>query len=214
MAKKILVVLIGLWCALPVAAQEVTRQQSLWGRLYLQGKISPKWSWHWELDERLLVPAEQLQFISHAHLHRKLGPQTELSLGASYSTVSGTPEPRLFQELHWGIPVGKRWKLAQRYRTEQRFFHPAAGEWDIRLRARYRIQATFQASRHFSVKASDELLWQNTGFDQNRIYGAAEYRFSPVFALEMGYLNLYQRRKVGQYYNPHILRVTNYITFP
>jgi hypothetical protein len=65
---------------------------------------------------------------------------------------------------------------------------------------------------HLAVKASDELLWQNTGFDQNRIYSALEYRFSRHFSMEAGYLKIWQKRNENQYFNRDILRVTLYMT--
>lgn len=211
--RKIILLVLLLWSGTMAKAQEVTRQESWWLRLYFQGKINEKWAWHLELDERrLTTPHSQLQFITHAHIHRKINPALEAALGGSFSVVSEVEEPRLFQELHWSIPVTNRFKIANRFRTEERFFHKNADDWDVRFRGRYRLQMAYWGTSHFAVKASDELLWQNTGFDQNRIYSALEYRCCNRFSIEAGYLKIWQKRNENQYFNRDILRVTLYMT--
>ena len=93
-------------------SQTTVHQQAYWLRLYGRVKLNDKWSFQVEADERRLIkPDRQLQFIAHAHLHRKFGKYTEGALGTTFSAVRQStfdvPEGRLFQEFYWFLPLGK-----------------------------------------------------------------------------------------------------------
>jgi hypothetical protein len=194
-----------------ITAQEVTPQQSYWTRIYLQGKINEKWAWNLETDERRLIrPDRQLQFIAHAHIQIKPNPSLVIAGGTTYSLVNDIPEWRLFQEFYWTVPLTKKLKITNRFRTEQRSFHVTESNWQLRLRWRYRLQLAYTVNPKIILKCSDEYMWQDDNFDQNRIYAAIEYRFSKHFSCEMGYLKLYQRRKDNLFFNRDILRTTFY----
>jgi hypothetical protein len=195
-----------------VLPAQVTNQQSYWLRFYLQETFAKKWSWHLELDERRLInPDRQLQFITHAHVHRQLGKGTEVSMGGSYSVVNQVMEHRLFQEFHYSKLLGQRMIWANRFRTEQRRIEQDEGLWQWRFRVRYRLQLGYLLGKNWGLKLSDEIMWHTDAFDQNRIYVAIEKKFSKVFSLEIGYLKLYQFRSESAYGDRDILRSTFYL---
>ena len=198
---------------LRIIAQEVTHQQSYWVRVYFQGNIAPKWTWNIESDERRLIrPNAQLQFIAHLRVQRTLNKALAISGGSTWSVVNDIPEWRLFQEFHWTIPLTEKLKAYSRFRTEQRFFHVAEDDWQQHFRWRYRLQAAYSIWPYFIIKCSDEYMWQNDAFDQNRIYSAIEYRFSKWLSFEIGYLKLFQRRQENRFFCRDILRTTFYLT--
>lgn len=195
-----------------VLPAQVTNQQSYWLRFYFQETFAKKWSWHLELDERRLInPDRQLQFITHAHVHRQLGKGTEVSIGGSYSVVNQVMEHRLFQEFHYNKLLGQRMIWANRFRTEQRRMEKEEGLWQWRFRVRYRLQLGYLLGKNWGLKLSDEIMWHTDAFDQNRIYVAIEKKFSKVFSLEIGYLKLYQFRSESAYFDRDILRSTFYL---
>ena len=57
-------------------------------------------------------------------------------------------------------------------------------------------------------------MYHQDDFDQNRIYGAVEYKFKKDLSLEMGSLKLHQKRANNKgYYDRDNLRVTLYKDF-
>ncbi len=196
------------------AEAQTTHQQAYWLRVYARGKLQEKWSWHLELDERRLIrPDRQLQFIAHAHLHWRVGARTEVSLGGSHSIVNELPEWRLFQELHYVVPIGGQLRLANRFRTEQRWLSQVEGDWRLRFRLRFRLQLDYKIGAKWVAKISDEIMWHKEAFDQNRTYVAFERGLSKVLSWELGYLKIFQRRTESTCFERDILRSTFYLNF-
>jgi Protein of unknown function (DUF2490) len=190
---------------------QTTHQQAYWIRFYSRHRISSKWSWHLELDERrLMLPDRQLQFITHAHVHRALSSHWEGAIGASYSLVNRLNEWRLFQELHGKKNLGKRWQMSCRLRTEQRWMEQADTRRELLLRGRIRAQIDYCLSKKWKIKGSNEWMWQAGDFDQNRLYGALEWQTNNSIALEIGFLSLYQKRSDTSYFDRSTLRGTIY----
>jgi hypothetical protein len=209
-----LLLLLGLFFLGEHAQAQTTHQQAYWLRLYLRGELGKKWSWHWELDERRLIrPDRQLQFITHAHLRRKLSGWADVAVGGSHSVVNERPEWRLFQELHCAVPLSARWRWTNRFRTEQRCLQQTDSNWQWRHRLRYRAQLGYKISAKWSARLSDEAMWHTDEFDQNRLYAAVERRCSKMFSWEVGYLKLYQKRAETAYFDRDIVRCTFYLNF-
>jgi len=206
-----ILLLAFLFAGMRLCAQEVTHQQSYWFRLFFQGKINNKYTWALEADERRLIrPDRQLQFISHVSVRRQLSHGLSLSAGVSYSLVNEVDEFRTFQEFFADFPVNKWLKINNRFRTEQRFFRVAADDWDRHFRWRFRVQPIFQISPKLIFKCSEEVMFQENGFDQNRVYGAFEFKLNALISIETGYLKLYQKRQKAGYFDRDILRTTIY----
>ncbi|MFD2787568.1 DUF2490 domain-containing protein [Hymenobacter rubripertinctus] len=203
-----------------LAGGQTLHQPGYWLRAYLRVKLTDRWTWHSELDERrLLRPGRQWQLITHQHLHYRLATPLAVGLGLSYSRqppVSGGPalqEGRGFAEATLTTPLSQRVHLLSRLRLEQRWLEPAATElpapWTTRARLRYRLQTDWQLADRWKLRASDELLLNPNSFDQNRLYAGTEHQLGAGFAAELGYLWLYQRRyHRPDYLDRHVLRLT------
>ncbi|MFN8346116.1 MAG: DUF2490 domain-containing protein [Spirosomataceae bacterium] len=221
-----------------VAAQpkEVEKQVLYWTRYYNQWTLSPKWSWHNEVDNRrFLKPNKQHHLIFHSHVHYRLLQNVDFALGFTYSRQSPqlpdataeliVPELRPFQEVNVSTTLAKRFSLTQRFRLDERFIHKNNGKalldgYDFNWRFRYRLQASLLVSKQAgpyqtNLKLADELM-VNAGrtigfnqFDQNRIYAGVEQSFGKNIALELGYLHWYQQRSLGyQFFSRDIIRFT------
>jgi Protein of unknown function (DUF2490) len=222
-SKQIFGVILTLFIGFQSFSQ-VTHQSTYWTRFYVRVKLDSLYSWQIEVDNRRFFNQnQQLQFIAHTHLHRKLGKNTEGSLGFTFSEVwqghLPVPELRPFQEFYIFQPLNRRLRLSHRIRTEQRWFHNYKSEtltsgYNFKFRFRYRPQLDFKINAKWSVKLNDELMYHPDDFDQNRIFGAVEYKIKKDLSLEMGYLKLLQKRANNKgYYDRDNLRVTVYKDF-
>lgn len=175
---------------------QTEQQSAYWTRLYAQISGSAPWEIHLEADERKEWGTnEHLQFITHASARRRLNTKWSVAPGASYSTVTGVPEYRLFQEAHTQWPLWSKWSIQQRIRVEERWFdQPNRANLRFRFRMRYRLQLNYSPWAWGLFKLSEEYLFHTDAFDQNRVYAAFEGRFSQKIAIEMGYLFIYQKR--------------------
>ena len=110
------------------------------------------------------------------------------------------PEHRIWQQLLVPQDLGKV-KLSHRYRLEQRMIGNAStGEFEngrYENRMRYMAKATINIThgKNPVFAALYEEVFVNFGkdvayniFDQNRLYGAVGYSFSPTLKMELGYL--------------------------
>ena len=104
-------------------------------------------------------------------------------------------EHRAWEQLALSQPVG-RVQVQHRYRSEQRWLEVfGQTERVLRHRVRYRAAVLVPLSGPWFVFAFDEVFagWgpgvARNGLDQNRIYAALGYRFSPTSQLQLGYLN-------------------------
>jgi hypothetical protein len=219
---KNLLFICSLFLTVNLAAQ-TTHQTAYWIRLYAKVKLDSNWTWITEADERrFILPDKQLQFIAHTHIHRKISKNTEGSLGVSFSSVRqgliDVKEYRLFQEFYLYQNLTPKLRLAHRLRTEQRWFENVnKGEiisgFNFKFRYRYRPQLELKLNKKWSLKTNAEIMYHQTGYDQFRFFTAAEYRFNPLFSMEMGYLKVNQKRSTGGFYDRDNLRTTFYFNF-
>ena len=203
---------------------QTVHQKTYWTRLYVRVKLNDKWSWQTEADNRRFFGEnQQLQFIAHTHLHRKLSKRTEGSLGFTFSEVwqgnLPVPELRPFQEFYIFQPLNNRLRLLHRIRTEQRWFHNYKNDaltegYNFKFRFRYMLRLEYKISEKWALKVNDELMYHHDDFDQNRIYGAVEYKFRKDLSLEIGYMKVLQKRANNKgYFDRDNLRVTVYKDF-
>ncbi len=208
---------------------QVVHQQAYWTRLYVRVKFNEIWSGQIQADNRRFFGEnQQLQFITHTDIHRKLGKNTEGSLGFSFSEVwqgiLPVPELRPFQEFYFFQKLTDKWRLSHRFRTEERWFHNYAKDafgseiltsgYNFKFRMRYMLRFDYKLSEKWLLKLNDELMYHTDDFDQNRIYGGFEYKFRKDVSLELGYLKLYQKRANNKgFYDRDNLRVTLFKDF-
>ena len=203
-----------------LACGQTRHEQGYWLRGYLRVKLSERWTWHSELDERrLLKPDQQWQLITHHHLHYRVARPLDVALGGSYSRqppASGgytLQEWRGFGEATLTTPLSPKLRLQNRLRLEQRWIEPAAtelsGRCEARGRLRYRLQTDWQLSPTWKLRASDEIMFHPDRFDQNRVYAGLERQLGAGFGAELGYLWFYQRRyRRPDYFDRNVLRLT------
>ena len=203
---------------------QTVHQKAYWTRLYVRVKLNDKWSWQTEADNRRFFGEnQQLQFIVHTHIHRKFSQSTEGSIGFTFSEVwqgnLPVPELRPFQEFYIFQPLNSGLRLSHRIRTEQRWFHNYKNEaltegYNFKFRFRYMMRLEYKLSEKWALKINDELMYHPDDFDQNRIYGAVEYKFRKDLSLEMGYLKVLQKRANNKgYFDRDNLRMTIYKDF-
>jgi hypothetical protein len=161
----------------------------------------------------------------------KINEHLETGIGFAYFSVAtqnpelsydfNIPEYRGQQDLTWKFNISKI-TLNQRFQIEERFIHKSNKEslvpgTTFSWRFRYRLQADYifwkKENQYLKTILSDEIMFnagnaivKNT-FDQNRIYAAVQYGLNKSIAVELGYLNSYQRRANGiDYFNRDIVR--------
>ncbi len=218
--------------------KEISKQSLIWYGLFTTLEFNEKWYFQNEFQERHFInPATQHQFIIRSHIHRLLGQSGwETSMGMCLflqnpndpnATVKLTvPEFRPHIEFSYKQKL-KKVTFDHRYRAEARFFHntnvPKTELEDGfefgNFRFRYRLQATIPLfkvadNRYLKFKISDEIHLNGGNniktnvFDQNRIYGGINYDILQNLSFEVGYLNWFQQRPDGKFFNRDILRFT------
>jgi hypothetical protein len=221
--KKYFLYTVLIFNVLNLKSQTVN-QQTYWTRFYVRVKLSDKWSWQTEADNRRFFGENhQLQFIAHTHVHRKLSKNTEGSLGFTYSDVwqgnLPVPELRPFQEFYLFTKINDKWRFSQRFRTEQRWFHNYSGEnltsgYNFKFRFRYMPRLEYRLTDKWILKSNAELMYHHDDFDQWRAYGGVEYKIKKDLSLEIGYLKLLLKRANKQgYFDRDNLRITVYKDF-
>ncbi|MEO6730450.1 MAG: DUF2490 domain-containing protein [Ferruginibacter sp.] len=236
MRRIFIVALYIMTTKLMYGQKNIINQQLMWYGYFTTFNINKNWYFQNELQERHYIkPVAQHQFLIRGHVHRLLGKSGwETSVGMCLflqnandpnSTSNLTvPELRPHIEFAYKRKFAKI-TIDHMYRAEARFFHNKnSTETELEdgfdfgnFRFRYRLQATIPIikmadERFIKVKISDE-IHLNAGnkistnvFDQNRIYGGISYDLSQKTAIDMGYLNWFQQRSNGDFFNRNILR--------
>jgi hypothetical protein len=230
--RVILFLLLSVPCQAQTEEKNIDHQSILWTRYYNQLLLTEKWSLHSEFDNRVfLKPTQENLYVIRVQGRYKINIHLETGAGFAYFSVDtqipeinpdfNTPEYRGQQDLTWKETFGK-FGINQRFQLEERFIHNANKEillpgtiFSWRFRYRFQTEYTFWKKEKQLLKAvlSDEIMFnfgkkiiKNT-FDQNRIYAAIHYGLNSNVALELGYLNSFQRRSNGiDYFNRDIIR--------
>jgi len=209
-------------CA-PAAAQNPEDELGNW--LIYNGTVrfSQEWSIFTEGQIRLWEPVSNVnELLARAAAHYNLTPDALVGLG--YLRADTWPyddgsrekyENRLYQQL----TVWHSWaksRFEHRYRLEQRWIK-ASGETQYSNRVRYRLQVTTPLNRESMAAGAYFLNFYNEffidfddvrTFDQNRLYGAGGYQFTPTANLQLGLL--WQARSSADYLRLQIFYTHNF----
>ena len=214
-----------------------TDQQTLiWIRYYNIFPLSEKWAIHSEIDNRSFVnPIHQNLFVIRTQGRYRASKLIDLGSGFAFFNVNtqnpnvdpdySVPEYRAQQDITLINDIAKI-SFHNRFQLEERFIQKAdktalLNDFSFSFRFRYRVQSTFdlwkKESRSIKGTISDEVMFnfgkdnkRNT-FDQNRLYAALRYHFTPNIGLELGYIKNFQRRLSGvDFYDRDIIRFTLY----
>ena len=238
MKKVIGVVLIILTAHYVFGQKSITNQNLVWYGLFTTLEINKKWYFQNEVQERHFVhPTVQHQFLIRSHIHRVLGKSGwETSVGMCFFFQNPNDPNAIVKltipELRPHIEFACKQKVENvtfdhRYRAEARFFHNTnAPRTELEdgfefgnFRFRYRLQVTIPLykmadKRYLKLKISDE-IHLNAGnkisknvFEQNRVYAGINCDIFQNLSVEVGYLNWFQQRPTGEFYNRSILRCT------
>jgi hypothetical protein len=233
-----LICLIGFLSPI-LSAQNIkkTDQQTLtWIRYYNIFPLSEKWAIHSEFDNRSFVnPIHENLFVIRSQARYRASKIMDFGGGFAYFNVNtqnpnvdpdySIPEYRAQQDLTFINDIAKI-TFHNRFQIEERFIQKTdknelLNEFSFAYRFRYRLQSTFtiweKEQRSIKGTISDEVMLnygkdnrKNT-FDQNRLYIALRYHFTPNLGLELGYLKNFQRRSSGiDFYDRDIIRFTVY----
>lgn len=225
-----------------ISAQKIVIPQELiWLSYFNTLKIKSSWVVQTDIQQRFFTdPVKQHQLVFRSQVGRKIGENRTAFVGLCYflqspndpSSVSNLMVPEWRPHIEWAHQHKlKRFRLDHRYRAEARFFRNTDinrtaledGFFFGNFRFRYRAAATIQIWEwkkgcYLNIRVSDEIQI-NAGrniernvFDQNRLYGGIQFELSPQIALEAGYLNWFQQRANGDFYQRHILRFSVFHT--
>jgi hypothetical protein len=214
--------------------KNIDKQSILWTRYYNQLLFDEKWSLHSEFDNRLfLKPLQENVFVIRVQGRYKINGHLETGVGFAYFSVDtqipevnldfNIPEYRGQQDITWKEILGK-FTINQRFQLEERFIQKATKEKllsgsTFSWRFRYRIQADYtfwkKENQLLKIVLSNEIMFnfsknriKNT-FDQNRVYASIHYGLNKNLALELGYLNSFQRRASGvDFFDRDIIRLS------
>lgn len=152
-------------------------------------------------ENQQLILRTGLDFYSKSNLRFTIGYAfIETYPYGEFAVQRAFPEHRIWQQLLTQQDLGKV-KLAHRYRLEQRMIGNAStgqfedGRYENRMRYMAKATINITNGEHPIFAAFYDEVFINFGkevgynlFDQNRLYGAVGYTFSPTLKIELGYL--------------------------
>lgn len=201
----------------------------IWTNTTAIGSISkkhPKFKYWLEYQARFGDDSSKLsQLLLRPGIGYQVLPTTSFWLGYAWirtaQPFSTRPieENRIWQQLLWS----KRFSQVTgtlRSRLEERFIqdrnHTA---W--RYRQLFRLAYAIPNHEQLSLIAMDELFYhlnhfniqRNVGLDQNRAFIGLGYKTTKVSTIELGYLNQYIKRPLGEHFNGNCLYMSLLFNF-
>ncbi|WP_348824486.1 DUF2490 domain-containing protein [Flavobacterium aestuarii] len=232
--SKVLVLLFPILIFGQAAKKEVNQQIQTWVSLNTVTKFADHWGVVADVHVR-----EDGFFESNNFYFLRGGisyiPNASVSVTGGYAHMwlapakegwsSYSDENRIYEQAQLTTKIGNV-SVLQRLRNEQRWHEimindRPSGETRFTDRVRYLASFTipvFSDKKMPSLVLSDELLIQfgkdivyNT-FDQNRLFIGIKQNISPKFSYDLGYMNVYQQKIVGNKYDMnHTIRLFFYL---
>lgn len=194
--------------------------------------ISSRWSIISDVQERtFLKPSKQNQLSLRTQVNYILGHNWTAAGGTSYvltragdqssSSTLVIPEIRLNQDVNYKQKFTNA-SVSHRYRMEERFIkknindtlrdgHKFVERLSYTLSFEYKLFDSRNKIRALTLKAADGIFINAkkhiayTTFDQNRFYTGLNYQMYKNVTIEMGYINIFQRRNSDkEFYNRNI----------
>jgi hypothetical protein len=176
---------------------------NVWLSAQAQVAVSKKWQWHHDAGYRTVgysVWAQQyfyrtgLRYLFNKKWSAAIGTADFVTrVSAQKTNHEFGNEFRLWQEGAFNIMAGKKNKIQQRLRTEERWFGAVKEkEAYAAFRLRYRLMFQHIFSAKWNVQLADEYMHQYAGrsfsFNQNRIIAALNYNVHVSTQLQVGYM--------------------------
>ncbi len=245
--KKILILVLCFAGAVVCNAQSGNRSNTsntnAWLMYFGNHKVSDRWGIHAEVQWRrhdLFSVNQQLLVRGGIDFYTRNNNRFTAGYGfirthpyGEFAAPGDFPEHRIWQQFLTSHSLGKV-NLSHRYRLEQRFIGNAntgsmeGGRYENRVRymAKLTVPIAKEWRKPMFLAVYDEVML-NFGkevgynlFDQNRLYGALGFTFSPQMKLEVGYLyQLVQLRSLdsaarNRIENNHTLQIGWFSTLP
>jgi len=195
-------VLVSALLALPCLAQDLRpaleHDAQSWTLLTAWGR-KERFRWYAEAQPRVSLTQGRFdRLLLRPAIGVQVSPDVSLWAGYAWTPLFNPgfrDEQRPFQQ----VLIEQRFgvvSLVNRARVEERFIANTSGP-SFRLRHMVRAVVRFSADSPWGVAAYDELFvtvnsvvgGPQAGLDQNRAFLGVNYRFSPQWQLEGGYLN-------------------------
>ncbi|MBX9767460.1 MAG: DUF2490 domain-containing protein [Bdellovibrionales bacterium] len=199
-----LVVISLLFSSLPAArGEEVMQDSGFWGLGILRAPIAESWRVYFEYQVRYMQQARQYErLLVRPAVIYDFSPQLSLFLGYGWTPTFQpvfNDENRFWQMLTYKVPM-EGWTFQTWNRVEERNIQ-GIHETAYRFRSRQFLTQKTQP-QEWGASFWDEIFFHlsnssaeiRTGFDQNRAFLGAQYRFSTHVVLEVGYMNLLVNR--------------------
>lgn len=227
-AFKILALMLFSFSSLGQTLKKNIIKQSLSSVAYSANfEFSPKWSLSADIQERIFFePVRQSQIFVRSQVNISLLKNLSLSNGFAYFLNSPgdqefassfkVPEIRLNHELAYRHQLN-RLSIGHRFRMEERFIRKRLGDSLIngyrfieRLSYMVSLELNLIKSKtkvhDLNLKVSDGIFINSKGriinntFDMNRFYAGLNYQLAKNLSVELGYINMFQKRISGDEY--------------
>lgn len=183
----------------PVRA-EVTHDFASWNGVLLQGRLTGKFGFYLEVQNRLNETlSNRNTFIIRPALRYLFSPQLSLWLGYGWMPLFGPfrSENRIWQQALYQDDLGL-WQLSGRLRFDERWLGNTS-EVSFRSRVMLRVLRFMDDNRGFALCGWNEVFYHinsvangpTTGFDQNRLFVGINFQIGEYVRLEPGYLNVF-----------------------
>lgn len=188
-------------------------ETSAWLSLQVPVNLNNKWQWHNDAGYRTIgFNPSPYQILYRTGARYFLTKEVSVAGGVAFFLTRATfkkaddefgNEFRIWQELNLNTPIGKKFFLQNRIRSEERWFDKVQNKAAYyAFRFRYRFSGTFKLTAKWSVQLADEYMQQaikgTFSFNQNRVISTAIYQFGSSASLQCGYMWLL-RQTVSQH---------------
>ena len=204
------------FCLSPVLLFAQTTEHAVWLSMLNTTKINDHWGMQFDVQFRSADDIKYVRyFLFRSAIAYSFDKKNNVSLGHSVADTYSGPAPstsltehRINEQYTHNESI-KSIAITNRFRLEQRFIEKNLSTSVFSQRFRYFLkfliplakqESTFKKGPFVTVQDEIFLNVQNKGlvngslFDQNRAYAGIGHRFSPKLDIEVGYINLFQKR--------------------
>ena len=229
--------LLILFLLLPINVFAGNGSQQLfgeWNTVVVNGKFAKDspWIYSVEFSERNSQEKDGngfdfTQFVNYSGVGYRFTPNHQILTGFWYQYTQPPYSGKIVQELNaWQQydfnDTYSFGKIMTRTRLEERNNISQANANGPSVRFRQRLKYEYPFTKEWSGIASEEIFfnlnsvnWGPTqGFDQNRVFVGAGYKFNDIVKTEFGYMNQYVNRNLKADFIDHQLSLNLFVNVP
>jgi len=234
--RKYLLMIVVLFAMNFKTTAQTINQNSGWLFLMNTTKFNDKWGMHFDFQVRTQDEWDGVRhLLIRPGITYYINKSSDVTLGYLFTPTflksDGSSDNTLTENRIWEQYIYKHKfssvNVSHRFRLEQRFIEQNGAKDLFSQRARYFVRfmvpfkkgtgafeegffGALQNEVFLNVQNKDKL--NGALFDQNRVYGAAGYRFSPKVDVEAGYMNQSVNGRNNNTSN-HIIQLALYTRF-